>query len=145
MGCIIKLMTNQTNDIALFVWLVISWLFHAQSNNWIVFVDEEAWSLVKVLTWYYYIWHSASKGHICYPPPFWAADPKGTVPYRTQGRISVHLNERANERTSEPGQSPPRTWNPLPPGPWAPSPPPPRHKDPFSQTNGQTEILPRVI
>ena len=34
------------------------------------------------------------------PAPFWAADPKGTMSYRTEGGISVRLNVRANERTN---------------------------------------------
>ena len=40
---------------------------------------------------------------------FWAADPKGTMSYRTWENF--RWSERANECTSVPGHSPPRTWN----------------------------------
>ena len=33
--------------------------------------------------------------------PFWAADPKGTMFYRTEGGISVRPNERPNERLNK--------------------------------------------
>ena len=52
------------------------------------------------------------------------------------------MNEQANVR---PGPEPSQDLEPSPPGPWAPSPLPPRHKDLFSHTNRQTEILPCSI
>ena len=36
---------------------------------------------------------SGSKNHF----PFWAADPKGTMSYRTEGRTSVRPSERAKK------------------------------------------------
>ena len=43
---------------------------------------------------------------------FWAADPKGTISYRTEGEFtSVRASERTNERTTD--YSPPQTPGPL--------------------------------
>ena len=54
--------------------------------------------------------------------PFWAADPKGTVSYRTEGG-NFRPSERANERPSRPArlQAPPPDLRP-PPGPSPPGP-----------------------
>ena len=41
---------------------------------------------------------SYSNAFFCRALPFWAADPKGTISYRTEGGISVHPSERASER-----------------------------------------------
>ena len=49
--------------------------------------------------------------------PFWAADPKGTISYRTKGGISVHPSERTSERPSERPSGRPLRVQPPPPDP----------------------------
>ena len=102
------------------------------------------------------LFHFSPKSFESQVGSFWAADPKGTMSYRTEGGISVCPSEResegASERTNVRSSRPPRVQPPPPPRPQplgpvqAPAPQalrdPPQAPAPFTNSRPPATPLP---
>ena len=90
-------------------------------SRWLTLTRQTSMWRKSISTYRIYKWGTIKR------TSFWAADPKGTMSYRTEGwifRPSERANERTSERTNERTNVRPVPWGSSPPPPPAPQPSP---------------------